>query len=69
MIDMCAFCASVPVVAALGVSMQAKQRARQASSAQAGQGRPVELPIKQITLVTVGALVVGSAITHSRMNF
>jgi hypothetical protein len=62
---MCMFCASIPVVAALGANARAKQ-VRAQDGEKPSDKRP--LPVTPITVLAVGALVTASALYHSQFN-
>ncbi len=61
---MCVFCTAIPATAALGVSIDVKRRKENRELIQQGEEPKKELPIKTITAVAVGTMVVASVATH-----
>ena len=63
---MCMFCASVPVAAAIGTSLDNKQR----KNTQAQGRTPKRLrPYMLLTIIVLFLLVVGSVIVHTRYGW
>jgi len=62
---MCTFCAAIPMSASVGSVLARKQSQReQASDLIESASTPRELPIRTITVLVTGGLVVCSAIYH-----
>lgn len=62
---MCMFCASIPVVTAVGAKARAKQVREQGVEKPSGKR---QLPVTPITVLAVGALVTASVLYHSQFN-
>jgi len=62
---MCVFCAAIPVAAATGAKLNAKQIEARRSAAADGSQPPAERPIARLTLGAVGLLLVGSLVYHT----
>ncbi len=62
---MCAFCAAIPIIGAVGARAQAKQQ-QQAEFART-EGRPSRkpIPVGRLTAVAITGLVVGSVVYHT----
>lgn len=61
---MCVFCTAIPATAAVGVTLDTKRRNQNKEAIRNGEQPKKDLPIKTITAVTVGTMVVASVITH-----
>jgi hypothetical protein len=64
-IEMCVFCAAIPVAAATGVTVHGKQLAAKHEAAAAGVARPTTKPVMQITAGVILLLMIGSATYHT----
>lgn len=64
---MCAICATVPTVAALGIVADGEQRKRkQASQARGEKTTPRQYPIRVLTVLAMLALFLVSAFYHTQ---
>ena len=61
---MCVFCTAIPATAAIGVSVDVKRRKENHDLINKGEEPKKELPIKTITAVAVGTMIVASVATH-----
>jgi hypothetical protein len=63
------FCAAIPAAAAAGAAASSRQSRKRREAEVAGEPSKKEIPVKAITIVAIGALLAGSIVTHSRINF
>jgi hypothetical protein len=62
---MCVFCTAIPATATIGVTVDAKRRKDIREAIHRGEVPKKDLPIKTITAVAVGTLIVASVATHT----
>ena len=62
---MCIFCAAVPLTAAVGANLNAKQKATRREAEKEGIQPPAEKPIAKVTAGLIILLTVGSVIYHT----
>lgn len=62
---MCAICAAVPTVGALGIAADGEQRKRRKELAARGQTLPRVYPLRALTALAILALVLVAAIYHT----
>ena len=61
---MCAFCAAVPTAAAIGASLNAKQKTARKLAEEKGTELPAEKPIAKMTLGAIVLLTIMSVAYH-----
>lgn len=62
---MCMFCATIPIVATTGVTLNGKQLEAKRQAEAAGVEKPETKPIMQVTAGVVVLLFIGSVTYHS----
>ena len=62
---MCIFCAAVPVTAAIGANLNAKQNVTRQTAEKEGIEPPARKPIAKITLGALVLLAIGSVTYHT----
>jgi len=62
---MCLFCAAIPATAAIGVNLNAKQKATRQAAENEGVEPPAEKPIMKATAGIIFLLTVGSLVSHT----
>jgi len=69
-VEMCAFCAAVPATLAIGANLNTKQLREQREAMERGETltEKKQTPVGKITILVAGALIVASAVYHSRFN-
>ena len=67
---MCLFCAAVPATLVVGAKLSTKRLHEKRNAEKRGEPSPDNkvIPIKKITFIAAGTLVVASAVYHSQFN-
>ena len=61
---MCMFCTAIPATATAGIALNAKQKREKKEALEEGKNPKREIPIKSLTFIAVGSLVVVSVLSH-----
>lgn len=62
---MCMFCTAIPATATMGIALNAKQNREVKEARTRGEEPKKEIPIMPLTALAVGSLITASVVTHT----